>query len=80
MDFVRSRWILAAACATAVFALSWAQAASSWGAIGLYAGWIPAAALAFLAAAAAWFLWIVVALTMLLGWHCHARARGDALG
>lgn len=80
MDCIRSRRVLVAACAAAVFSLSWAAAASSWGAVGVYAGWIPAAILAAVAAGTAWILWIVVALTMLLGWHCHARDGGEALG
>ena len=80
MDFVRSGRALALICALVAFAVSWAGAISSFGTVGLLAGWLPAAVLALGVASLAWLAWTVVALTVLLGWHCHARARGEAFG
>jgi hypothetical protein len=78
MDFMRSGRILTLTCAALAFALSWAGAVSSFGTVGLIAGWLPAAIVAIAAASLAWLAWTVIALTMLLGWHCHARERGEA--
>ena len=78
MDVVRSGRALALICALVAFAVSWAGAISSFGIVGLLAGWLPAAVLALAAASLAWLAWAVVALTALLGWHCRARERSEA--
>jgi hypothetical protein len=60
--------------------MCWGWAIASWGSIGLYAGWIPAAIAAPLAAALVSTLWSVIALTVLFGWHFHASERGGSFG
>lgn len=80
MDFAKSRRALIWGSATAVFAMCWAWAITSYGAVGLYAGWLPALVLAPLAGAAVSFLWTVVALAVLLGWHLRASERDRTFG
>jgi hypothetical protein len=80
MDFVKSRRALICIAAAITFAICWASAISSWGSIGLYVGWIPAAILAPMAGALVWFVWSLVALVVLIGWHVHAAERGGAFG
>jgi hypothetical protein len=77
MDFVKSRQALIWISAVLAFAICWGWAISSFGTIGLYAGWIAAAIVAPLAGIAVSLLWTLVALTVLLGWHFHAADRGD---
>ncbi|HKT54176.1 MAG TPA: hypothetical protein VJP88_06970 [Caulobacteraceae bacterium] len=78
MDFMRSGRALALVCAAVAFAVSWVGAISSFGMVGLCAGWLPAAILALGVGSVAWLAWTVVALTVLLGWHCRAREPSEA--
>lgn len=80
MDFVRTRQALIWISAVAAFAICWAWAISSFGAMGLYAGWIAAAIVAPLTGIVVSLLWTVIALTVLLTWHCRASDRGGAFG
>lgn len=80
MGFVKSRRAIIWGSAVAVFAMGWGWAVSYFGMMGLYTGWLPALILAPAAAALAEFLWSVIALTALLGWHCRAGGRGGAFG
>jgi hypothetical protein len=80
MGFAKSRRALIWGSAAAVFAICWALAITSFGTVGLYAGWLPALVIAPLAGAAVSFLWTVIALTVLLGWHLHASERDRNFG
>jgi hypothetical protein len=80
MCFATSRRALIWGSALAVFAMCWAWAITSFGTMGLYAGWLPALVLAPLAGAAVSFVWTVIALTVLLGWHLRASERDRTFG
>lgn len=80
MGFATSRRALVWGSAVAVFALCWTWAISSFGAMGLYAGWLPGLVLAPLAAGLASLLWSIIALAVLLGWHFRASDRGGPFG
>lgn len=80
MDFVKLRRTFIWGAAATAFALCWAWAISSFGMTGLYVGWIAAAIVAPLAAVLVSFLWTIIALTVLLGWHVHASERGGSFG
>jgi hypothetical protein len=78
MDFMRLGRVLCWGSASAAFAVCWGWAIGSWGLMGLYVGWVPAVVLAPFAAALMSFLWSVIGLAALIGWHCHASERGGA--
>jgi hypothetical protein len=80
MDIIRFRPVLIWIVPTLVFAACWGWGISSWGAVGLYAGWIPAAIAARLAGLLASVLWSLIALAALLGWPCYASERGGPFG
>lgn len=72
MDFMKWRSVLIWVLPVGLFALCWAWAATSWGDVGLYVGWIPAMIVGRLSGVLTSLVWTVIALTLLLAWHFHA--------
>ena len=80
MDFLKigrvASWIIPAL----TFAVCLGWSISHWGTAGLLVAALPAVAVARLSAMAASFLWGLIGLVVLIGWHVRAADTGAAFG